>query len=508
MGSFFVQSATIIGLEVHTINIEIDISSGIPAFIIVGLPDAAINESKERIRSALRNSGYSWPRQKIVVNLSPADIKKSGPHFDLAIAIGLILSGHPDKINLFENTLIFGELSLNGNILPIKGAYAFAEFAEKNDNTLIIGSKNIAEVSLQDNLKLKTLNHLTDIMSILEGNYINQNLDITSTRPKENTVFEYDFAHIRGQSQAKRALTIAAAGRHNLLLSGPPGTGKTLLAKSFLSILPELSGNEAREVMKICSIAGQKVNSIPNTRPLRSPHHSSSTVALVGGGNSPQPGEITLAHRGVLFLDEFAEFSKHTLNQLRQPVEDGLINISRASYNCSYPCKFILFAAMNPCPCGYANSRQKPCFCTPTQIQKYQQKISGPILDRIELHIELQSLTFEELSSTEHPQEKSSATFKAQVKNALAIQEERYKNTDFTNNSDLNEKSLRIFCQLTPSGLQLLEAAFKAQNLSGRAYSRLLKTARTIADLDSSANIEDNHLAEALSYRHKTINPI
>lgn len=503
MGSFFVKSATIIGLEIHSVKIEIDLSNGIPCFIIVGLPDTAINESKERIRSAVQNSGFEWPRNRIIVNLSPADLKKSGPHFDLAIAIGIILASQPKYNHLLEETLIFGELGLNGDILPIKGAFAFTEHATVNKQSIILPGENLNEACLQESAHIFTMNHLTETNHLLEQPSLqNQYNKPNILASSEN--HSVDFADIRGQEIAKRALIIAASGNHNILLSGPPGTGKTLLAKAMLGILPPLDSKEASEIMKIKSICGHSIKNIPTSRPFRSPHHSSSTPALVGGGTNPKPGEVTLAHRGVLFLDELPEFSKHTLNQLRQPIEDGYINISRTNFSCTYPSKFLLFGAMNPCPCGHANNQKIACICTPSQIQKYQSKISGPILDRIELHVQLQALNFDQLTTIKQDRNtQTSKQIKSLIIQAREIQKNRYKNTNFITNSDLTEKSLRKFCPLSNNSLLLIKTAFKEKPLSGRAYSRLLKTSRTIADLDNSEKIKDIHLAEALSYRQR-----
>lgn len=503
MGSFFIESATITGLNINNIKVEIDISNGLPGFIIVGLPDTAINESRERIRAALKNSGFAWPRQKIVINLSPANIKKSGPQFDLAIALAVILTAYKEKVYLFKNTLIFGELGLNGDILPIQGTYALVEHAYQAQKSVIIPTANATEAGLQENIRITTISHLTELITLLQSNELPHNITKKAINHTELKT-SIDFSEIKGQEFAKRALIIAASGNHNLMLSGPPGTGKTLLAKAMTGILPPPNQQEIKEILKIKSIAGQKINEkTPLTRPFRSPHHSSSSVALVGGGRIPMPGEVTLAHRGILFLDELPEFSKHTLNQLRQPIEDGEVNISRSSMNCTYPSKFILFAAMNPCPCGHLTNKKVICSCTPSQIQKYQSKISGPILDRIDIHVEMDPLNLEDLINDESRDKETSQQIREEIIEVQLIQKERYKETNFNTNADLDQKSLKKFCLLSDDSINLIKQAFEKSPLSGRAYARLLKTARTIADLEKSHKIQPNHIAEALSYRYQ-----
>lgn len=502
-----ITSAAIIGLDAMPIEVEVDISPGLHSFTIVGLPDAAVQESKERVGAAIKNSGAMPPRRshRLTVNLAPADLKKEGPAYDLAIALGYLVSSEQLEFNA-QDKIFVGELALDGTIRPTNGVVAIAVMArESGYSNLFVSEKNAAEASLVDGLEIFPLKTLKDLINHLAGIQpivcYKNNLD----NNEDSNTFDQtdDIAYIKGQEHAKRALEIAAAGGHNILFSGPPGSGKTLLARTLPSILPPLSFNESLEVTKIFSVAGLLPSrvSLIKERSFRSPHHSASSAALVGGGSWPRPGEITLAHRGILFLDELPEFNRSALEGLRQPLEDGVITISRASNSFTFPARITLVAAMNPCPCGNLTHPEKECVCSPVTVSRYQKRISGPLLDRIDLVIEVPPVELTKLVSDKISE--SSQSIRSRVIKARQIQENRFRNVATIINAEMGVKELKEFCVLDSQSLDLLKTASRNLHLSARSYHRLLKVGRTIADLAGSPSIESAHLAEAIQYRLK-----
>ena len=493
-------TAAVVGLTAELIEVETDISSGLPATIIVGLPDAAIRESRERVKSALKHSSNEYPKSRVAVNLAPADLPKIGTHYDLPIAMSILLSSGQLDFEP-EGRLFIGELALDGALRPVPGVLVIAEAArDRGFSTIFVPAENAYEASLISGLKVVAVDNLTTLVRMLSGfaeiQYWQRPAESARAAPFDSP---WDFRLIRGQEMAKRALEIAAAGAHNVLMSGPPGSGKTLLARALSTILPRLTESEALEATKIYSISGLLPGrqGLVKERPFRSPHHTASGTAIVGGGSDPRPGEITLAHRGVLFLDEFPEFHRDVLESMRQPLEDGIIHVARAARSVSFPAKFMLVAAQNPCPCGYASDPEKSCVCTPTQLLRYKKKVSGPLLDRIDLHVEVPRLSFEKIEDDTVLED--SAAVRARVVAARDIQLER---ADMTN-ADMGIREIKLYCRPEEAGLKLLKNAVASQHLSARAYHRVLKLGRTIADLAGHETISALNIAEALMFRPK-----
>ena len=497
-------TATTVGINAYKIEVEVDVINSLPNISIVGLPDSAVNEAKERVHSAIKNSGFTFPLGRVIVNLAPADIRKEGTNFDLPIAIG-ILKEQGINIPDSTDTAFIGELSLDGSLRSVKGVLPLVlGLKEHGVKTVFVPYDNAKEAALVQDIKVFGAKHLVDVVAHFEDNPISQTVVDINQYLEENALIDYtfDFKDVKGQQKAKKALEIAAAGGHNLLMSGSPGSGKTLMAKCMASILPPLELQEALELTKIYSISGLLSADKPlmTKRPYRPVHHTASPNGIIGGGTNPRPGEITLAHRGVLFLDEMVEFPRNVLEVLRQPLEDGEVVISRSKNSIKYPCNFILLGAMNPCPCGFLGDREKQCTCTESQIQRYKNKLSGPLLDRIDLVINVPRLTTEELVNNSSKAE-SSAEIRERVVKARKLQAKRYEKDGILTNSELSAELIKKYCKLDEKSTEIMKIASQKYQLSGRRYNRVLKIARTIADLMGAANIDSTHLTQALQYR-------
>ncbi len=497
------KTCTLNGMEGCIVNVEIDLSNGLPGFDIVGLPDAAVKESRERVRAAIKNSDFLFPQKRITVNLAPANIKKEGSVFDLAIAAGILKAGMYIENDRLDETAFLGELSLDGSIKGIRGVLPMClELLKGGSTTAVVSTENADEAALIKGLKVIAVSDIKEMV-----NYLNGKLEILPyaaepdklpTNPHNE---DFDFADVKGQETVKRALEIAAAGGHNVVMIGPPGSGKTMLARCLPSILPDMAFEESLEVTKIYSVAGllKDRHALITKRPFRSPHHTMSQAALIGGGRIPHPGEVSLSHYGVLFLDEMPEFQKNVLEVLRQPLEDESVTISRVSGTITYPAKFILISSINPCPCGFFGDESGKCTCTPMQVKNYIGKISGPLMDRIDLHIEVSPVKFSDISESKTAE--SSAAIRQRVNKARSIQLERYRKEGIFFNSQLKVRQMSKFCSIGRQEKELLRHAFERFNLSARAYNRILKVARTIADMSGSAAIGAEHIAEAIQHR-------
>ncbi len=498
-----VFSMSVIGMDSYPVCVEVDVSQGLPQFATVGLPDASVKESRDRIKAAIKNSGYSFPRDHVTVNLAPADIRKEGTGFDLPIAVGILAAQDLIEETALSGCIFIGELSLDGSVKGVRGVLPAAFKARESGlRSVFVPEENAAEAAMVEDVHVYGIKTLPDVVEFLSARQTITPVCVDTEKLfTQNKHYDVDFSEIKGQRQALRALEIAAAGSHNILMIGAPGSGKSMLARRLPTILPDLSIEEAIEVTKVFSVAGllNAGETLMAVRPFRAPHHTISDVGLVGGGQMPHPGEISLAHLGVLFLDELPEFKRNALEALRQPLEEGTITITRSAVTASFPARFMLVAAMNPCPCGYFGDRIHACRCSPQQIRQYQAKISGPLLDRIDMHVEVPQVRYRALAGKEEGE--SSAFIKKRVDEARVLQKRRFGNSGVMNNARMTEKQIRSFCVIDEPSHQLMEMAIEKLGLSARGMNRILKVSRTIADLEGCEKIDSAHVAEAIQYR-------